>query len=81
MALGTWEPTVQSYHICTFKQFSKKFLSGFFSFLPDEFRSEGWVAEIATAMQIRADTAFIMLSSASKDVGNVQLGADLCLCK
>jgi len=53
------------------------FLSGFSSFLPEELRSEGWISKIATARQIHADTAFIPLSCASKDVGNVQLRTDL----
>lgn len=53
------------------------FLSGFFPFPPDEFRSEGWVSKIAAARQIRADTAFIPLPRTSKDTTNVQLRTDL----
>lgn len=46
----------------------------FFLFLPDELRSEGWASKIATV-----DIAFIPVSCAAKNVGNVQPRRDLAI--
>lgn len=75
MALGNWEPGVQNYHICTFKQLSKMFLSGFFFF-------SGRGVQIRRVgckdCQCCADSCwYSILSCASENVGNVQLRTEL----